>query len=117
MPVVSGSRPSDRFDDYDPYWTQVRHGDPADSLKLVIGLALEAPDDRHLCSLGISLIAPLLDVYWRDVGGEFIEAMRVHANLRKAYSCAWVQIPHSLQAQLDALVLPEEDVGHRPAGS
>ena len=44
------------FEKYTPHWSEVRYGDPHQSLKLVRSPAEDAPDTDHQAALAVALI-------------------------------------------------------------
>jgi hypothetical protein len=97
---------------YQPHHQAVIEQDPKVSLDLIVSLVRSAPDDDHLCAIGVILIDPLLDLYWSQIGDQFELAMRNEADLRKAFSCTMLDIPEDLHARLHELVGSSEDIGH-----
>jgi hypothetical protein len=77
-------------------------------VELVDGL----PDDR-LCMVGVAL-EPLLDIHTDLVVDAFEEALRHHANLRKALSCAWLHIDEGIAERLTGYIRAEEHLGKQP---
>ncbi|MEY2451231.1 MAG: hypothetical protein QOD92_805 [Acidimicrobiaceae bacterium] len=98
---------------YNPHWAQVRHGDPFESVALVARLAREAPDDDHLCALGVALVECLLDCHYETIFERFLNEAEQNVNLRKACSCAWFRLPDDLDLLLTNLIAGD-DIGHRP---
>ena len=87
--------------------------DPDELLSAVIEACdAAADDDDELCNIAVVLIDGLLDQYWHRIGDRFQLEMAAHQPLRKAYSCTMTDIPNSLRNRLDALVGPDEDIGH-----
>src|SRR3954454_1696956 len=83
------------FDDH-PDWDEVDHliagveqmvhSSASEALVAFVRLADGLPDDR-LCSLGVRIIEPLVDMHWNEIGDALEAAARSHANVRKALSC------------------------------
>jgi len=90
------------------------HTSPADALTVIIDLAESLPEDR-LCQLGVNLIEPLLDLHWDEIGEAFESAARGRSNLRRALSCAWLDLDEGVIARLEGLIQPGEDIGRLPA--
>jgi hypothetical protein len=109
-----------KFDDH-PDWDDIEYemnrvyklltSSGADGIPALVALAESLPDDR-LCWLGVSVLEPLLDQRWEQVGEAFERAAQTGPSLRKALSCAWLN-DHQLQERLHALVRPEENIGRR----
>jgi hypothetical protein len=103
-----------------PYSNFVILGPPADALRVAIVLCEAAPDDHALCRVGVAIIEPLLDLHWKTIGGAFeVEAKRNPA-VRKALSCALLDIRPSragraVEQRFYALVRPEDDIGREPS--
>jgi hypothetical protein len=103
------------MDFYQRYHTGILQGDPVSNVELVIRLADEAPDDDHLCALGVVLLDPLLDLHWSAISSRFEAAMMSNRNLRKAFTCSWNDIPKQDADTLWGLVEQDEDIGHQDA--
>jgi hypothetical protein len=111
-----------RFDDH-PAWDGIDYemdrvyrlvtSSVADGFPALVALADTLPADR-LCWLGVSVIEPLLDQHWEEVGEAFEQAAHTHSSLRKALSCASLN-DHQLNDRLHGLVRSEEDIGRRSA--
>ena len=79
-----------------------------------------AQDDDALCQLGVSVIEPLLDLHWKAIGDAFEAEAKRNPSIRKALSCAWLDIRPSrrgaaIEQRFYALVQPEDDIGNLPA--
>lgn len=99
-----------------PYSNFVIEGPPADALRVAIALCDAAPNDDALCHLGIAVIEPLLDLHWKTIGHAFEAKAKRNAALRKALSCALLDIRprragRAIEKRLYALMRPEDDIG------
>ncbi len=87
-----------------------------EAFNAVVKLCQKAPDDAALCWIGVSFVEPLLELHWKVVGERFTREAAKSAELRKAFSCAWLHLPRrarELEGRLEALTRPGEDVGRR----
>jgi hypothetical protein len=103
-----------RRDLYQPYHEGVIEGNPYRSLEVILQLVGSAPDDAHLCAIGVILLDPLLDLYWRTITERFEREMVQNEKLRKAFSCTMLDIPDEIDSRLHDLVAPAEDIGRKP---
>ena len=116
-----GTDGPDRFEALLPYTNFVISGPPAEALRVAIALCDAAPDDDTLCTLGVAVIEPLIDLHWKAIADAFEAKAKRSSALRKALSCAWLDIRPSragatIERRLYALIRPEDDVGRRPSG-
>jgi hypothetical protein len=103
-----------------PYSNFVIEGPPADGLRVAIALCDAAPDDDALCHLGVAVIEPLLDLHWKTIGDAFEAKARRNSALRKALSCALLDIRPSragraVEQRFYALIRPDDDIGRQPS--
>jgi hypothetical protein len=106
-----GSDTLDWFSDYEG----LAIDGPADvALKMVIAVC-DIADDDALCWIGVSIIEPLLDLHWQEIGEAFEQEARRRAPLRRALSCASLDLkgPHhrEAEARLMGLIEPDDDIG------
>jgi hypothetical protein len=93
-------------------------GEPVAALDVLIVLCENAPNDDVLCFLGVRLVEPLLDLHWKQIGSAFEAEARRRLSLRKALSCAWLDLKgrgsHEMEQRLLSLLPPREDTGRGP---
>src|SRR5205807_1628765 len=61
---------------------------PSAALKMLTTLCKNAPSDTALCFLGVQVVEPLLDLHWKEIGAAFEAEARRTPSVRKALSCA-----------------------------
>jgi hypothetical protein len=113
-----------KFDDH-PDWDSVDwrmsevsaaiREDAERGLRELVDLTDAIADDGRLCLIGVELVEALLDIHADSVIDQFEEALRHHANLRKALSCAWPHLDASVVERLREHIGPDEDIGRTPA--
>jgi hypothetical protein len=91
-------------------------GPPSAALNVLLLLCDNAPNDQALCFLGVQLVEPLLDLHWKEIGSAFETEVRRRPALRKALSCAWLDLNgkagKDFERRLRTLVGPDDHVGH-----
>ena len=108
----------DRFEALLPYSNFIIDGPPTVALRVAIALCNAAPDADALCYLGVAIIEPLLDLHWRAIGDAFDAEAKRNPAMRKALSCAWLDLRPSragagVEQRFYELIQPEDDIGHQ----
>jgi hypothetical protein len=114
-------------DDWLDYENAVIEGPGDRALEVVLRACAAAPSDDALCWIGVTLVEPLLDLHWREIGEAFLRAAEGSSPVRRALSCSWHHIveqrtrseaerviARDLEARLEAAVGDEDDIGRRP---
>jgi hypothetical protein len=108
-------------DEFVPYSNAFIAGPPDRSLQITVRVAEEAPDAAGLCWVGVTMVEPLLDLYWESIGEDFVDAARRSRPLRMALSCAWLDLNGgspsdraAAEARFRALVGDGDDISRAP---
>ena len=100
------------------YYNAVVAGPARRALDITLSFCETASDDDDLCWIGVNLVEPLLDLHWKAVHDRFEKAAISSANVRKALSCATLDIrPRGkrkgalVEHRLRDLIGPNENIG------
>src|SRR5437588_3360343 len=85
---------------------------PRECLAALVQYSATLSDDR-LCQLGVFVVEPLVNTHGEAMVDEFETALREHASLRKALSCAWLDVDKAIEKRLRDLVRPDENIGRQ----
>ena len=114
-----GPRPthSSESDEVLTYTNFMINGPPAAALKLLTALCDNAPNDDVLCFIGVQMVEPLLDLHWKEIGSAFEVEARRRESLRKALTCAWLDLKgragKEMEQRLRDLLGPGEDIARQ----